>query len=564
MQYNFKKSFLPLLLLPLFISFSCNNDPKSYNGMVSSAHPIASEIGLSILKKGGNAFDAAVAVHFALSVVYPNAGNIGGGGFLVYRLSDGEVGTLDFREKAPEKSFRDMYVDNLEGEIIVDDKRSKIGHLASGVPGSVDGMVNIYEKFSILEWNELLDPSIKVARNGFKVTEKQAKGLNNVKESLLSANDHPTPFVKDDEWEKGNLLIQEDLANTLEEIKRYKRDGFYKGKIAELIINEMVSGGGIISQIDLDNYSSVWRDPVVGYFRDHKIISMAPPSSGGIALVQLLNGAEQLGTRSYDHNSVEYINSLAEIESRVYADRATHLGDPDFFSVPQSSLLDKNYLKNRFGEINSLTKTPSSEVKEGSISGYESNETTHFSIVDKYGNAVSVTTTINGGYGSKVVVEGAGFLLNNEMDDFSVKPGYPNMFGLVGGEANAIEPNKRMLSSMTPTIVEKDSSLYMVLGTPGGSTIITSVFQTILNVIDYGMGMQEAVDSKKFHHQWLPDVLVVEENTLSEQLNDKLFKIGHKIVKRTSLGRMDCILVNDDGSLEGGADKRGDNIALGY
>ena len=342
MQYNFKKSFLPLLLLPLFISFSCNNDLKSYNGMVSSAHPIASEIGLSILKKGGNAFDAAVAVHFALSVVYPNAGNIGGGGFLVYRLSDGEVGTLDFREKAPEKSFRDMYVDNLEGEIIVDDKRSKIGHLASGVPGSVDGMVNIYEKFSILEWNELLDPSIKVARNGFKVTEKQAKGLNNVKESLLSANDHPNPFVKDDEWEKGNLLIQEDLANTLEEIKRYKRDGFYKGKIAELIINEMVSGGGIISQIDLDNYSSVWRDPVVGYFRDHKIISMAPPSSGGIALVQLLNGAEQLGTRSYDHNSVEYINSLAEIESRVYADRATHLGDPDFFSVPQSSLLDKN------------------------------------------------------------------------------------------------------------------------------------------------------------------------------------------------------------------------------
>ena len=563
-QYNFKISFLPLLLLSLFISFSCDNDSKFYNGMVSSAHPIASEIGLDILKSGGNAFDAAVAVHFALSVVYPNAGNIGGGGFLVYRLNDGEIGTLDFREKAPENSFRDMYIDNIEGEMKVDDKRSKIGHLASGVPGSVDGMVKIYEKFSSLEWEKLLEPSIKVAREGFEVTEKQAKGLNNVKESLLKANDHPVPFVKDDEWKKGDLLTQENLAITLEQIKKSKRDGFYKGKVAELIINEMISGGGIISQIDLDNYSSVWRNPIVGYFKNHKIISMGPPSSGGIALVQLLNGSEQLETKNYNHNSAEYINTIAEIESRVYADRATYLGDPDFFNVPQKSLLDKNYLTNRFSEIKDDIKTPSSEVKEGSFLGYESDETTHFSIVDKYGNAVSVTTTINGGYGSKVVVEGAGFLLNNEMDDFSVKPGYPNMFGLVGGEANAIEPNKRMLSSMTPTIIEKDDKLLMVLGTPGGSTIITSVFQTILNVIDYGMGMQKAVDAKKFHHQWLPDVLVVEKTTLSDELSNELSQIGHNIVKRSSLGRMDCILINEDGSLEGGADKRGDNIALGY
>jgi len=564
MQYNFKKSLFPLLLLSLLISFSCSNNSNFYNGMVSSAHPIASQIGLDILKNGGNAFDAAIAVHFALSVVYPNAGNIGGGGFLVYRLNNGDIGTLDFREKAPEKALRDMYIDNIGGELKVDDKRSKIGHLASGVPGSVDGMVKIHEKFSTVDWKDLLEPSIKVSRNGFQVTDKQAKGLNNVKESLLEVNNHPISFVKDDQWKVGDTLTQKNLTKTLEEIKKSKRDGFYKGIVAELIINEIESGGGIITQSDLDNYSSVWRDPVIGYFKNHKIISMGPPSSGGIALVQLLNGAEQLETKNYNHNSLEYINTIAEIETRVYADRATHLGDPDFFNVPQKSLLDQDYLLNRFNEIKSTIKTPSFEVKEGSFDRIESEETTHFSIVDKYGNAVSITTTINGGYGSKVVVEGAGFLLNNEMDDFSVKPGYPNMFGLVGGEANSIEPNKRMLSSMTPTIIEKNDKLFMVLGTPGGSTIITSVFQTILNVIDYSMGMQEAVDSKKFHHQWQPDVLVVEENTLSDKLSNDLTKIGHKIVKRKTLGRMDCILVREDGSLEGGADKRGDNIALGY
>ena len=567
MQYKIKFLIFYILLIPLFIVFSCNETNRNTlfkNGMVSSAHPIASKVGIDILKNGGNAFDAAIAVHFALSVVYPNAGNIGGGGFLVYRLDNGQIGTLDFREKAPIKSYRDMYIDNIDGKLIVDDKRSKIGHLASGVPGSVDGMVKIHEKFGTINWNELIDPSIKVARNGFMITKKQAKGLNNVKESLLNANNHQLSLVNDTQWEEGNLLVQENLAKTLEEIKSSKRDGFYKGKVAKLILDEMKSGGGIISQTDLDNYSSVWRDPIIGYFKNHKIISMGPPSSGGIALVQLLNGAEQLQTNNYNHNSLQYINTISEIESRVYADRATHLGDPDYYSVPQESLLDKDYLYNRFSEIQSSKKTPSSEIKEGSFNDNESNETTHFSIVDKYGNAVSITTTINGAYGSKVVVEGAGFLLNNEMDDFSVKPGYPNMFGLVGGEANAIKPNKRMLSSMTPTIIEKDNKLFMVLGTPGGSTIITSVFQTILNVIDYDMTMQEAVDSKKFHHQWLPDVLVVEEKTLSDELISDLTNIGHKVVKRSSLGRMDCILVNDDGSLDGGADKRGDNTFIGY
>ena len=325
----------------------------------------------------------------------------------------------------------------------------------------------------------------------------------------------------------------------------------------------MINGGGIITKDDLENYSSIWREPVVGYYKNHKIISMGPPSSGGIALNQLLKGAEMLKVSNLKHNSSDYIHLLSEIESRVYADRATYLGDPDFYNVPQKQLISTDYLSERFRTINNL-KTPSNKIKEGDLDFNESEETTHFSIVDKFGNAISVTTTINGAYGSKVVVDGAGFLLNNEMDDFSVKPGHPNMFGLVGGEANSIEPNKRMLSSMSPTIIEKDNNLFMVLGTPGGSTIITSVFQTILNVIDFNMGMQEAVDSKKFHHQWLPDVIVIEKNTLSEKNTNLLEEKGHSFVERNTIGRMDCILIKADNTLEGGADKRGDNVAIGY
>ena len=566
MQYKFKNSLFYKILISIFFIISCNETQKdvvSKNGMVSSAHPIASKVGIDILKNGGNAFDAAIGVHFALSVVYPNAGNIGGGGFAVYRLNDGEVGSLDFREKAPMKSYRDMYLSNLEDESIVDDKKSKIGHLASGVPGSVDGMVKIHEKFGSIDWKLLLQPSIDLAKNGFNLTLKQSNSLNKVMMVFDSINNSKVSFVKDIEWEENDVLIQEDLSKTLERIRDKKRDGFYSGITADYIINEMNSGNGIISYEDLNNYSSIWRKPIVGEYKNHKIISMGPPSSGGIALLQLLYGAEKLDVGSYEHNSLSYINTIAEIESRVYADRATYLGDPDFYDVPIGELIDKNYLDNRFNIIDPSIKTPSNQVKEGNIQLNESDETTHFSIVDKDGNAVSLTTTINGAYGSKVVVDNAGFILNNEMDDFSVKPGYPNMFGLIGGEANSIEPNKRMLSSMTPTIIEKDNNLYMVLGTPGGSTIITSVFQTILNVIDFNMGMQEAVDAKKFHHQWLPDFLIVEKNTLNSDLKNNLLKIGHKINERSSLGRMDCILI-ENGGLEGGADKRGDNTAIGY
>ena len=551
----------------MFIIFSCNHRPSgtlSKNGMVSSAHPLASKVGIEILKKGGNAFDAAIAVHFALAVVYPQAGNLGGGGFAIYRLENGQTGSLDFREKAPNMSSRDMYLINKEGDLVVDGNKSRIGHLASGVPGSVDGMLKLYEKFSTKNWEELISPSINYAENGFKITKKQSRGLNNVRESFDKVNNKPIAFLKESNWEEGDLLIQKDLAKTLNRIKDDKRDGFYSGITADLIVEEMNRGNGIITHEDLKNYSSLWRDPIIGNYKGHKIISMGPPSSGGIALLQLLHGADQHNTSNYEHNSINYINLLTEIESRVYADRATYLGDDDFYDVPKSSLLDKNYLNSKFNTINKDIKTKSSDIKSGNIVINESEETTHFSIVDSFGNAVSVTTTINSSFGSKVVVDGAGFLLNNEMDDFSIKPGFPNMFGLVGGEANAIEPNKRMLSSMTPTILEKNDKLFMVLGTPGGSTIITSVFQTILNVIDYNMGMQEAVDSKKFHHQWLPDVLVVEEETLSDELSNRLTQIGHKIVKRSSLGRMDCILIKEDGSLEGGADKRGDDTAIGF
>ena len=552
------------MIISIFFLYSCNNTDKlvlADNGMVSSAHPLASQVGVDILKDGGNAFDAAVAVHFALSVVYPNAGNIGGGGFAVYRLNDGTVGSLDFREKAPSSSSRNMYLD--ENNEVYKNK-SKLGHLASGIPGSVDGMVKLHDKFGSIDWKLILEPSIKLSNDGFQLTKKQAISLNVVKESLLKLNDSKISLINDTKWKENDLLIQKNLSKTLKRIQINKRDGFYSGKTAELLIKEMNEGNGIFTLEDLKNYSSIWRKPIIGNYKNHNIISMGPPSSGGIALVQMLNGAEKLNVNNYEHNSKDYIHMITEIESRVYADRATYLGDPDFLEVPSKTLISNKYLENKFSSITLNNKTPSSDIKEGKIEINETEETTHFSIVDKFGNAISLTTTINGSYGSKVVVDGAGFLLNNEMDDFSIKPGFPNMFGLTGGEANAIEGNKRMLSSMSPTIVEKEDELLMVLGTPGGSTIITSVFQTILNVIDYNMNMQEAVDAKKFHHQWLPDAIIIEENTINNNIKNSLIEMGHNFKERSSIGRMDCILVNESGKFEGGSDKRGDNIAIGY
>lgn len=530
--------------------------------MISSAHPLATKVGVEVLKNGGNAFDAAIAVQFALAVVFPRAGNIGGGGFALYRMSDGIAGSLDFREKAPSASSRDMYLD--ENDEILDGLSTR-GHLAAGVPGSVDGMFKLHEKFGSIPMAQLIQPSIDLAYYGYVLTEDAAYQLNQKSEDLRVVNGTEFFLVKEGGWKSGDSIRYIELASTLAQIRDKGKAGFYDGIVADQIVKEMQRGGGIISKEDLLNYDSRWRDPVSGSYRGHKIISMPPPSSGGVAVIQLLQGAEGYDIGSMGHNTKETLHILTELERRVYADRATHLGDPDFYDVPVSMLLDEKYNRDRFSTIKKNKKTDSQEIKEGKVDIIESVETTHFSVVDDEGNAVSITTTLNSFFGCKVYVQGGGFFLNNEMDDFSSKPGVPNQFGLVGGEANAIVPQKRMLSSMTPTIVEKDGKLKMVVGTPGGSTIITSVFQTIMNVIDHGMGMQDAVNAKRAHSQWLPDRILIEKDGVGEEVVRDLEEMGHAIEFRDSMGRMDCILVRDDGKLEGGADyTRGDNYAEGY
>ena len=539
-----------------------NNSGEYKNGMVVSAHPEASQVGIDILKKGGNAVDAAVAVQFALAVVYPNAGNIGGGGFMVYRSAKGEVNALDFREKAAASANRDMYLDTA-GNPIVD--KSLYGHLAAGVPGSVDGMVEAHRKYGKLTWAQVLQPAIDLAQNGFKITQRQSAELNSLHQKFMTFNPNGTAFVNlESTWKENDLLIQNELANTLKLIQEKGRAGFYEGIVADAIVAEMQRGKGLITKEDLKNYHSAWRKPIIGDYRGYKVITMPPTSSGGIALVQLLKSVEPFPLKKWGFNSDSTVQVIVEAERRVYADRATHLGDPDFYQVPQKQLLDANYNKKRMSTFNWAAATPSSQVLAGEIKGAEHEETTHFSIVDHDGNAVSITTTLNGSYGALVAVKGGGFLLNNEMDDFSVKPGAPNMYGLVGGEANSIAPNKRMLSSMTPSIVEKNGNLFMVVGTPGGSTIITSVFQTIINVIDFDMGMQQAVAAKKFHHQWLPDEVYMEKDAIDSLSVEKLKAKGYNISPRGAIGRVDAILKTKDGAYQGGADPRGDDKAIGY
>ncbi len=526
--------------------------------MVVSAHPLASEVGKEILLAGGNAIDAAVAVHFALAVVFPAAGNIGGGGFLVYRDANGTCHTLDYREKAPTGAGRNMYLDAV-GEI--DQTKSIYGHLAAGVPGSVDGMVTMHERFGSLPWEWLMQPAILLAKNGILLTEKEAEGLNSNQEHLLKYNTVTPEFMIKNRWNAGDTIFYQDLANTLMRISTFGRAGFYEGETARLIVEEMQRGGGLITFADLENYRSVWRDPVIFHYKNHRIISMGPPSSGGVAIQQLLKMVESFPLNKWGPYHEETIHLMTEGEKVVYADRAQYLGDPDFTDIPIAALTDEIYLRKRVSDINFKKTRPSDQVFAGE---FESEETTHFSIVDQLGNAVSSTTTLNGGYGNKVIVAGAGFLLNNEMDDFSTKPGVPNMYGLVGGEANAIAPGKRMLSSMTPTIIEKEGQLFMVLGTPGGSTIITSVFQTILNVIEFKMNMQGAVDFPRFHHQWQPDYIQYEPGRFDNFLLEKLSEKGHELRERSNYGRVDAILVQEDGKLEGGADPRGDDTAAGF
>lgn len=530
--------------------------------MVVSAHPLASEVGAKILEKGGNAVDAAIAVQFALAVVYPVAGNIGGGGFMVVRQKDGSAYALDFREKAPAAADRDMYLDE-EGNAVSD--MSRLGHLAAGVPGSVAGMFAAHDSLGRLPMNELIQPSIDLAM-GYKLTEKEAASYTRAREQIEEYSTQPTFFSQKEEWAAGDKIVNEALAHTLTLIRDHGVAGFYEGETADKIVAEMERGGGIMTHDDLKNYQAVWRDAIIGNYKDYRIISMAPPSSGGIALMQLLNMVGQHpDALAEGFHSVASTHLIVEAERRVYADRAKHLGDMDFYPVPIDGLLDPAYLQARMSDFGPNQATDSDVILAGEPLLAEHDETTHFSIIDAEGNAVSLTTTINGGYGNKVVVGGAGFLLNNEMDDFSAKPGVPNMFGLIGAEANAIEPGKRMLSSMTPSIVEKNGNLFMVVGTPGGSTIITSVFQTILNVIEYNMYMQEAVAAPRFHHQWKPDMIMLEKNAFDKGVQQALEEIGHTFSENTrNIGRVDAILVLPDGKLEGGADPRGDDSAAGF
>ncbi|HZY35314.1 MAG TPA: gamma-glutamyltransferase [Mucilaginibacter sp.] len=558
------RKFSAVLLMFFWLPVTCvqaqPGDLHYRNGMVVCATPDAAKAGLDILKKGGNAVDAAVAVQFALEVTHPQAGNIGGGGFMVYRSASGKTAALDFREKAPAAATMNMFLDST-GKVIPN--KSLSTHQASGVPGSVAGMAEAHRKYGKLPWADLVQPAIDLAKNGFVITKKLAADLNRGRAQFIKLNPGKNYLQKDNGWKQGDTLVQVDLAKTLELIRDKGRDGFYKGIVADEITAEMKSGGGLISSADLDNYHAVWRAPLTGTYKGYKIIEMPPPSSGGVALLQLMQSVEPYPLKRWGYNRDSTVQLMVEAERRVYADRAKYLGDPDFFKVPVDSLLSPAYNKMRMRSFSWAAATPSSGIQPGFFAGYESDQTTHYSIVDGDGNAVSITTTLNGGFGSKIFVAGAGFLLNNEMDDFSSKPGVPNMFGLVGGKANAIEPGKRMLSSMTPTIIEKDGKLFMVDGTPGGATIITSVFQTVLDVIEFDMGMQQAVDAKRFHHQWLPDRVDIETGAFDEATRKKLEQKGYKIVDIGEIGRVDAILVTPNG-YEGGADPRGDDTKMGW
>lgn len=531
------------------------------NAMVVSARKEASEIGLLMMQQGGNAFDAMVATELALAVAYPFAGNLGGGGFMVFRLADGTSGTIDYREKAPKAAHRDMYLDE-DGDVI--QGLSTLGAMAVGVPGTIAGVFEVHRKLGSLPMETILAPIIELAERGVIVTEKQAQRLAGNRESIVKVSGVNTLFAE--AFKENDTIKYPALAETLRRISRNGRDEFYKGETAQRLVSFIQKKGGIITLEDLAAYEAKWRDPILFAYRDFNIISMAPPSSGGVTLAQILGMLESFDLQSMVLNSPDYIQLLTEAERRAYADRNYFLGDPDFVEIPLETLLNKGYLNDRFSDFNPEKATLSSEISHGLIQFIESDETTHYSIVDQFGNAAAITTTLNGAYGSKLYCDDLGFFLNNEMDDFSAKTGVPNMFGLVGADANAIAAGKRMLSSMTPTIVEKNGELLMVVGTPGGSTIITSVLQTILNVVEFDMTMQQAVDAPRFHHQWLPDHINFEPEGFTKETLEALRSKGYLINEGYTpiLGKVDAILKLPNGKLEGGADKRGDDKAVGF
>jgi gamma-glutamyltranspeptidase / glutathione hydrolase len=563
-----------ILLLPLLIVISCkvqhgsvSISPYQYSinkkivarqGAVVCAHPLASKVGVEIMKEGGNAVDAAIATQLALAVVYPGAGNIGGGGFMVARLANGQTLALDYREAAPSTASRDMYLDR-NGNVIAG--KSVNGHLSSGVPGTVAGVFEA-AKYARLSFSKLIQPAIDLAAKGFTITEREAASLNSIQDALKQYNTTATAFQKEQKWKAGDTLIQKDLANTLIRIRDKGAKGFYEGTTANLLVEEMKRGGGLITLDDLKAYKAKWRTPHTFDYKGYTVVGMPMPSSGGVLLHQMLKMVEDKPLPTYGFLSPQAVQLMTEVERRAYADRAEHMGDADFYKVPQDRLTSDAYLKARMGDYQPNVAGSSQQIKPGIIPK-ESEQTTHLNVVDKDGNAVAITTTLNNSYGSKTVVGGAGFFLNDEMDDFSAKPGVPNIYGAVGGEANAIAPGKRMLSSMTPTIVLQNSKPFLVVGTPGGTTITTSVFQTIVDIIDFKMSAEDAVYKPKFHHQWLPDQVDIEKS-FPLDVRGALEKMGYKIVERSAIGRTEVIRVLPDGSFEAVADNRGDDDAEGY
>lgn len=540
-------------------NYAATKRTETGNGAVVSAHPLASKVGVEILKQGGNAVDAAIAVQLALAVVYPQAGNIGGGGFMVARLANGQLVSLDYREAAPKNAHRDMYLDTA-GNARTD--QSQYGHLSSGVPGTVAGLFEA-AAYARLPFEKLITPAIILAEKGFKISAREAAGLNRLQNDLKKYNTKMPVFVKESPWKEGDILIQKDLANTLSRIRDHGAAGFYEGRTARLIVREMQHGKGIITYEDLRNYKAKKREPHVFDYKGYTIVGMPMPSSGGLLVHQMMKMIEGRNIAAMGFQSPQAVQLMVEAERRAYADRAKFMGDADFYKIPVTELTDDKYLQERMKDYSADKAGVSVNITPGAINGYESPETTHLSVMDKEGNAVAVTTTLNNSYGSRTVIGGAGFFMNDEMDDFSIKPGVPNMYGAIGGEANAIAPGKRMLSSMTPTIVLKNNQPFLVLGTPGGTTIPTSVFQTLVNVLEFDLSTTDAVDKPKFHHQWLPDQVDIETG-FPAATAEALKKMGYKLRPIGGIGRTEVIKVLPGGKLEAVADRRGDDSAEGF